>query len=81
MDTSIIHRCADPGCCSFGRPSSQSCGCHKDGIQVLTEQRDALLAALKDARPHIGVGYSGIQRHGIMTQVDAALAMVEGRAA
>lgn len=38
-----------------------------------------LLAALKAARPHIGVSYSAIQRHGITSQVDAAIAKAEGR--
>lgn len=33
-----------------------------------------LLAALKAARPHIGVGYSAVQRHAITSQVDAAIA-------
>ena len=47
-----------------------------------TTLRDAapdLLFALKAARPHIGVGYSAIQRYSITTLVDAAIAKAEGR--
>lgn len=38
-----------------------------------------LLAALKDLLPHVGVGYSGIQRHGILEKARAAIAKAEGR--
>ncbi len=49
-----------------------------------TEMRarnEAVLEALKRARPHIGVGYSAIQRHEITKWVDAAIAKAEGGAA
>ena len=37
-----------------------------------------LLAALIAARPHIGVGYSAMQRYEITKQVDAAIAAAKG---
>ncbi len=44
-----LHQCADSECCYFGQKSPTSCGCHKSDVQVLTEQRDELLAAAKAA--------------------------------
>jgi hypothetical protein len=42
--------------------------------EELRKQRDELLVALERARPHIGVGYSAIQRHEIISMVDNAIA-------
>ena len=42
-----VHRCATDECPNKGQRTDRACKCHKTSEQVLLEQRDALLAALK----------------------------------
>lgn len=43
------HRCEEAACTYFGQPTDRGCACHKTVEQMLVEQRDELLAALKAA--------------------------------
>lgn len=43
-----LHRCSSPSCPVFGQQTNaRSCACHRTDEQVLTEQRDELLDALR----------------------------------
>ncbi len=42
-----LHRCTEAECPFLGKTTSRSCGCHKTDEQVLTKQRDDLLALIK----------------------------------
>lgn len=42
-----LHRCPEADCTYFGKPSAESCGCHKTDAQVIRDQRCELLEALE----------------------------------
>lgn len=67
-----IHRCEDSDCPSLGQRTSKSCRCHVTGEQMLVDQRDALLASLKQALRYIEVN---VAYRGAMTaaEVEAAI--------
>lgn len=78
-----VHRCTERECCFFGQPTSDSCRCHRTAEQLLLEQRDDLLAALK-ALHSCHRAFSGAEDWTALDdearrEAEAALAKAEGR--
>lgn len=72
-----VHRCTDHGCIYLGRPSGESCACHKTREQMLVEQRAELLTACKAAEEWLS-GWATAEPY--LTTIRTAIAKAEGGA-
>lgn len=75
-----VHRCTEIECPFLGQETSKSCGCHKTTEQLLLEQREDMLAALKAIEKDADwTGKNAERQYAAMELVRAAIAKAEGR--
>lgn len=71
----LRHRCDERDCCSFGQPSSRTCGCHRTSDQMKDEKIAALEREVVDLRDHLlMVAISGTERE--LTALDRLLTRI-----
>lgn len=77
-----VHRCAERECPFFGQATYNSCRCHKTSEQLLLEQRDDMLAALKAIEKDADwTGKNAERQYAAMTLVRIAIAKAEPKPA